>query len=84
MVHKLFKLSEYKETLIEKEDSFLMTTTEVARALNIHVNTVRRWSDKGLLKSHRICGRGDHRFKKEDIIRFLSTPFPRYETIARK
>ena len=62
--------------LTEKEDSSLMTVTDVARALNVHINTVRRWSDKGILRSYRICGRGDRRFKKEDIIQFLSQSWP--------
>jgi excisionase family DNA binding protein len=62
--------------LTDKEASSFMTVTDVARALNVHINTVRRWSDKGVLKSFRICGRGDRRFKKEDIIRFLSESWP--------
>jgi excisionase family DNA binding protein len=62
--------------LDDKEASSLMTTMEVARALNVHVNTVRRWSDKGILKSFRISNRGDRGFKKEDIIQFLSESWP--------
>lgn len=53
-----------------KTDS-LLTVREVAELLHIHNNTVRRWSDEGLLKSYRISRRGDRRFKKEDINRFL-------------
>jgi excisionase family DNA binding protein len=52
-------------------DSFL-TIREVAKILNIHINTVRRWSDKGLIKSYRIGSRGDRRYKREDIDRFLN------------
>jgi excisionase family DNA binding protein len=62
--------------LADKETSSLMTTMDVARALNINKNTVWRWSDKGILKSFRICSRGDRRFKKEDIIQFLSESWP--------
>jgi excisionase family DNA binding protein len=51
--------------------SKLLTPTEVARLLHIHINTVRRWSDQGLLRSYRIGPRGDRRFYKEDVAIFL-------------
>ena len=46
-----------------------LRTSDVAHLLNIHINTVRRWSNKGILKSYRIGPRGDRRFKREDIAR---------------
>jgi len=49
----------------------MLTVREVARLLNIHVNTVRRWGDRGILQSYRITSRGDRRFKREDIESFL-------------
>ncbi len=49
----------------------MLTTSDVARLLNTHVNTVRRWSDQRLLKAYRIGPRGDRRFKREDIDSFL-------------
>jgi excisionase family DNA binding protein len=49
----------------------MLTVREVASLLNIHANTVRRWSDEGKLKSFRITKRGDRRFKREEINRFL-------------
>lgn len=49
----------------------MLTSTELARFLNIHINTVRRWTDQGLLKSYRIGPRRDRRFSQEDVIRFL-------------
>ena len=39
-----------------------------ARLLGIHVNTVRRWSDRGILRAYRIGPRGDRRFSREDIV----------------
>ena len=49
----------------------LLTTAEVAGLLNIHVNTVRRWSNKGILETYRIGPRGDRRFRRQDIDGFL-------------
>ena len=50
----------------------LMTVREVAPLLHVHPNTLRRWSDSGMIQSYRIGSRGDRRFTKEDILRFLS------------
>ncbi len=52
----------------------MLTTSDVARLLHIHINTVRRWSDRGLIKAYRISRRGDRRFRQDDIDRFLSEP----------
>ncbi len=45
----------------------MLTTSEVARILNVHINTVRRWSNQGAIKSYRIGSRGDRRFRKGDV-----------------
>jgi len=50
----------------------MLTTSEVARLLNVHINTVRRWSNQGILKTYRIGSRGDRRFHRDDILNFLS------------
>ncbi len=52
----------------------MLTVREVADLLHIHANTVRRWSDRGILPAHRIAHRGDRRFRREDIDRFLGDP----------
>ena len=51
----------------------MLTTSEVARILNLHINTIRRWSNQGILKAYRIGSRGDRRFKREDIDEFFSS-----------
>ena len=50
----------------------MLTVKDVARLLNIHVNTVRRWSDQNIIKSYRVTSRGDRRFRQEDISLYLA------------
>lgn len=50
----------------------MLTIAETAHLLNVHINTVRRWSDQGMLKSYRIGTRGDRRFRRNDIDSFLA------------
>jgi excisionase family DNA binding protein len=45
----------------------LLTISEVAELLNVHINTVRRWSNWGILKARRIGRRRDRRFRREDV-----------------
>lgn len=49
----------------------MLTTSEVAQLLNLHVNTVRRWSNSGILRAYRVGPRGDRRFRKKDVDGFL-------------
>lgn len=49
----------------------MLRASEAARLLGIHVNTIRRWSDAGILKVYRISARGDRRFRLKDIEHFL-------------
>jgi len=53
--------------VIDWENGNLLTVGQVARILHIHPNTVRRWSNRGILKAYRISNRGDRRFRKEDV-----------------
>jgi len=53
------------------DSSPVLTVRDVARLLNIHVNTARRWSDSGVLRVYRIGPRGDRRFSREDIAAML-------------
>jgi excisionase family DNA binding protein len=52
--------------------SNLMTVREVAELLHVHPNTLRRWSNNGMLMTYRINSRGDRRYKREEIVRFLA------------
>ena len=50
----------------------MLTVREVSTLLHIHPNTLRRWADKGIIKSFCITPRGDRRFMSHDIDQFLS------------
>lgn len=52
-------------------DKSVLTVREAASMLNVHVNTVRRWSDLGLLKAFRLGPRGDRRFSHDDVAGLL-------------
>jgi excisionase family DNA binding protein len=56
----------------EERLSNLLTLREVARLLHVHPNTLRRWSNDGRIRAYRITARGDRRFKREEVIRFLA------------
>jgi len=58
---------------VSNERETMLTASELAGLLNVHINTVRRWSDSGLLQSYRIGPRGDRRFRRDDIDLFLSS-----------
>jgi excisionase family DNA binding protein len=51
--------------------SNMLTTGEVARLLNVHPSTVRRWSDRKVIKAYRIGPRGERRYQRDDIAVFL-------------
>ena len=49
----------------------MLTARQVAEMLNVHINTVRRWDVRGVLKAYRVGPRGDRRFSREDVALFL-------------
>jgi excisionase family DNA binding protein len=53
--------------VIDLENGNLLTVGQVSKILHIHPNTVRRWSNSGILTAYRISKRGDRRFKKEEV-----------------
>jgi excisionase family DNA binding protein len=50
----------------------LLTVSEVANRLHVHPNTVRQWSDSGILKAYRFGYRRDRRFRPEEIEKFIN------------
>ena len=50
----------------------MLTASEVADMLHLHVNTVKRLGDRGELPFYRVCKRGDRRFRLDDVMAFLA------------
>ena len=55
----------------EANTNGLLTASETASMLKVHINTVRNWSNIGVLKCFRVGPRGDRRFLKKDVEKFL-------------
>lgn len=49
----------------------MLTIRQVAAFLHVSISTVRRWSDKGMLKCYHIGSRGDRRYRRRDVLQFL-------------
>ena len=56
----------------------LMSVGQAALILSVHPNTLRNWSNKGLIPSYRIGQRRDRRFALNDLQEFLE----RIETVG--
>lgn len=52
-------------------ESKVLKVRDVARQLDVHANTVRRYVAEGRIKSYRLGNRGDFRFQQKDIDAFL-------------
>lgn len=53
----------------------LLTIGQVAKVLNVHTDTLRRWDKNGKLKAIRIGTRrgvGERRYRREDIIKIMA------------
>jgi excisionase family DNA binding protein len=50
----------------------LLNTAEAARFLRVSQASIRRWSDSGLLASHRVGRRRERRFAQTDLVAFLN------------
>lgn len=58
--------------MVANELGRMLTASEVAGMLHLHVNTVKRLGDRGELPFYRVCKRGDRRFRSEDVMAFLN------------
>ena len=58
----------------------LVPVGEASQILHVHPNTLRKWSDLGLIPSYRIGQRRDRRFALSDLLAFLErTAYQREE-----
>ena len=60
-----------KQTMEETKMDRMLTVRQVADFLQVSTCSVRRWSDRGTLKFYRVGSRGDRRYQREDVLRFL-------------
>jgi excisionase family DNA binding protein len=58
-------------SMVAHELGPMLTASEVAQMLHLHVNTVKRLGDRGELPFYRVCKRGDRRFRLNDVMAFL-------------
>lgn len=49
----------------------LLRIQEVSQLLNVCGNTLRKWSDSGIIKTYRTGIRNERRFKREDIFALI-------------
>jgi|GEM_PF-613238 len=50
----------------------MLRTGEACRILCVHCNTLRRWSEQGIINAYRVGPRGDRRFRLEDVNALLA------------
>jgi len=65
-----------QQTMKETNPERMMTVQQVAALLQVSICSVRRWSDRGTLKFYRVGSRGDRRYWREDVFRFLEASSP--------
>lgn len=70
--------------IVHGDSEKMLTVAEVTELIHIHPNTLRRWSEQGLITAYRINSRGDRRYKKSDIENFLNefNPYKNQDTLA--
>ncbi len=68
----LVKEETEKDMVSDEHMDDMLTVGEVARLLHVHPNTLRRWSNRGRIRSYRINPRGDRRYRLRDIEDFLA------------
>ena len=58
-------------TQVKRKAQSYMCTAKVAKLLRVHPNTLRKWSDLGIINSTRSGPMGKRKYQREDIIDFL-------------
>lgn len=60
-------IAQRKRKKSEDHITTMLSTSEVASIFDVHPNTIRRWSEQGIIKVNRVGARGDRQFKREDV-----------------
>jgi hypothetical protein len=59
-------------------DDQMLTISEASKLLNLHTNTLRRWSNQDMLPCYRIGARSDRRYRRGDLIDFRRKRSPHH------
>lgn len=54
-----------------EQTSNMLTTGEAACLLNVHPNTVRRWSNQRVIKAYHSAHQSSRRFRQDEIVGFF-------------
>ena len=58
-------------TLEAQANIRMLTIAQVSQLLHVHPNSVRHWTNEGLLNCYRVGIRGDRRFRTDDVSEFI-------------
>jgi excisionase family DNA binding protein len=72
-----------KQVIEETGLDAMLTVRQVADYLQVSICSVRRWSDNGTLKFYRVGSRGDRRYRREDVLRFLDDSSRHFDPATR-
>ncbi|MBM3156396.1 MAG: helix-turn-helix domain-containing protein [Chloroflexi bacterium] len=50
----------------------MLTIGKACQILYVHCNTLRRWTERGLIRAYRVGPRGDRRYRREDVDALLA------------
>lgn len=56
----------------------LLSLAEASAVLKAHPNSLRKWDGEGILKAIRFGKRGDRRYKREDLEKFINNRIKKY------
>jgi excisionase family DNA binding protein len=70
-MHNMSENTQKKQNLTFDDLPELMTLEEVSKILRVSKITLKRWGKKGKLPAIRINSRGDRRYKRVEVMRFL-------------
>lgn len=68
----MHRMTDSKASIVEDEQmGDVLTMREACKILNVHSNTLRRWSNQGRIRTYYIGVARQRRFKRDDITALL-------------